>query len=68
MRQLGQPSEITADHEPTHAPVTEEAKRRNCSFFQHNVEGDERGQDRLFSPAVCQLILALDAAADPQLG
>lgn len=49
MRQLSQPAELTADREPTHEPVNEEAKHRSSSFFQHNDEGDARGQDRLLA-------------------
>ena len=47
MRELGQSGEPTADREPTHEPVNEQAKHRSGSFFQHKIEGDVRGGDRL---------------------
>lgn len=49
MRQLGQPADLKADREATSASVNEEAQQRSSSFFQHDVQGDERGQDRLLT-------------------
>lgn len=48
MRELGHSGEPTADRELTHEPVNEKAKQHGSgSFSQHNLAGDERGEDRL---------------------
>ena len=49
MRELGQSGEPTPDREATHEPLTEEAKERSSSFFQRNIKGDQRGNDRLLT-------------------
>lgn len=49
MRELGQSGEPSTDREPTHEPGNEQAKHRSGSFFQHSIEGDERGEKRLLT-------------------